>query len=224
MKIQGFQKLTLLDFPQKTACTVFTSGCNLRCPFCHNTPLVKDLEAGIDTGEFFEFLKKRKGILDGVCITGGEPLLHSDIGDFIKEIKSIGYAVKLDTNGTFPKRLKELVNDGLLDYVAMDIKSSLDTYERLAGVSVNTENVLMSIEFLKGCNVDHEFRTTAVKNLHEIGDFEKISRLIGDEKYFIQCFKDSGDILSEGCVPFSSEELEEILKTVTVNTPQAVLR
>lgn len=224
MRIQGIQKLTLLDFPGKVACTVFTVGCNLRCPFCHNAPLVENGIGDMSADEVIEFLKKRVGILDGVCITGGEPLIHADIADFLRDIHATGYAIKLDTNGTFPVRLKTLLDERLVDYVAMDIKASEQNYRKLCGVDVNTESIKKSISLLKESGIPHEFRTTAVGNLHTTDDFVKIARHIGDEAYFIQCFTDSGNILSDGCEPFSKEELQAILSEVRQYTPKAELR
>jgi len=225
MRIQDIQKLTLLDFPGRVACTVFTAGCNLRCPFCHNATLVLgDAGEGMTEDEVLSFLKKRKGVLDGICITGGEPLLNADIGDFIKKVREIGYAVKLDTNGTFPERLEKLLGEGLLDYVAMDVKSADDTYANLCGVKVDMAKIHRSIDLSKNSGVAHEFRTTAVKDLHKPQDFTVIARLLGDERYFIQCFKDSGYILSDGCEAFSKPELEEILAEVKKYTPRAELR
>ena len=151
MIINGFQKLTLLDYPGKVACTIFTAGCNLRCPFCHNASLVThiDSETTFSTEEVLDYLKKRQGSLEGVCITGGEPLLQPDIKEFISEIKNLGYSVKLDTNGTFPEKLKELVNEGLVDYVAMDIKNSKAKYEETAGINnLDLSKIEESVDFL----------------------------------------------------------------------------
>ena len=171
MKIHGLLKLTLLDYPTKTACTLFTAGCNFRCPFCHNGSLVLNKAEEIPQDEIFAFLKKRQGLLDGVCITGGEPLLNPDISEFIKRVRELGYSVKLDTNGSFPDRLIELAENGLIDYVAMDIKSSPEGYSKAVGlkdfdVTPNDK----SIKFLLTGKVDYEFRTTAVKGLHELSD------------------------------------------------------
>lgn len=224
MKIQGIQKLTLLDFPGRVACTVFTVGCNLRCPFCHNSPLITATDGEMTSEEVLAFLKKRTGILDGVCITGGEPLLQSDIGEFMRDIQNLGYAVKLDTNGTLCDRLEKLLSGGFVDYVAMDVKSSLESYDKLCGVNVKTENILRSIGLIKKSGVAHEFRTTAVKTLHDPQDFVSIAKLIGDDRYFIQCFTDSGNVLSEGCEPFSKAELEDILREVRRYSPKAELR
>lgn len=225
MKICGLQKTTLLDYPQKTACTVFTGGCNFSCPFCHNASLVvdNDFEEVITLDEFFAFLKKRKGVLDGVCITGGEPLIQKDIEDFIRKIKDEGYLVKLDTNGSFPKKLKSLVNNGLVDYVAMDIKNSPENYAKASGLpSLDIDKINESITFLMENHVDYEFRTTAVKGIHTENDFIEIAKWIkGEEKYFIQNFIDSGDTIlsrnSKSCsfIGFSKEEMDSFKNKIS---------
>ena len=225
MNIQGFQKMTLLDFPGHTACTVFFGGCNFRCPFCHNATLVRGEGENITEEEFFKFLSKRQGLLDGVCITGGEPLLQRDIADFMRKIKEMGFEVKLDTNGSFPEKLKELCSAGLVDYVAMDIKSSLEGYSRAAGVSVNTEKIRESVDFLVGGTVDYEFRTTGAKGAVLPSDMEGIGELIsGAKRYFLQGFVDSGDILGEGCGAYTQEEMSDMLATVKKYVPVAELR
>lgn len=225
MKINGLLKLTLLDFPGHTACTVFFGGCNFRCPFCHNATLVRGEGENITEEEFFKFLSKRQGLLDGVCITGGEPLLQRDIADFMRKIKEMGFEVKLDTNGSFPEKLKELCSAGLVDYVAMDIKSSLEGYSRAAGVSVNTEKVRESVDFLVGGTVDYEFRTTVAKGAVLPSDMEGIGELIsGAKRYFLQGFVDSGDILGEGCGAYTQEEMSDMLATVKKYVPVAELR
>ena len=189
MQIYGLQKLTLLDFPQKTACTIFTGGCNFRCPFCHNGDLVLgDLPEHINDDELFSFLKKRSGVLDGVCITGGEPLLNPDIDSFIKKIRDLGYLVKLDTNGSNPEYLKKLVEQGLVDYVAMDIKNSKEAYPKTVGIDTfDVSPVCESVEFLKKSKTDYEFRTTIVREFHTEDDIMKIGEWLKDsKKYFLQ--------------------------------------
>lgn len=226
MRLGGLAKLTLLDFPGHIACTLFTAGCNFRCPFCHNSPLVRDGgEENIGEEEFFTFLSKREGILDGVAITGGEPLLQKDISSFIKRIKDMGYATKLDTNGSFPERLRELIDGGLVDYVAMDIKNSPDKYPLTCGFDIDFDRVSESIRLLLEGKVEYEFRTTTVKGYHTAEDFEEIGRLIsGAERYFIQRFEDSGDILTEGLSAPEREELESFLDSVKKHVPNALLR
>lgn len=228
MRIQGLQKLTLLDFPERVACTVFFAGCNFRCPFCHNASLVVDIPpvGEITEEEFFSFLKKRQGILDGVCITGGEPLLQPEIEDFIRRIKQLGYAVKLDTNGSFPDKLKSLVGNGLVDYVAMDIKNCPELYAVTAGVkNLDIDSIKESVDYLKEGRVPYEFRTTVVKNYHTKESFEKMGQWIqGTEKYFLQNFVDSGDLIgkdTEGC---NEEEMKEFLAAVSSYVPSAKIR
>ncbi len=226
MRLSGLQKLTLLDFPGHVACTVFTPGCNFRCPFCHNTPLVTGTDdPDYPIEEFFRFLEKRKGILDGVAITGGEPLLHRDIGDFIRRIRDLGFAVKLDTNGAFPDLLKELIDEKLVDYVAMDIKNSPEKYEKTAGVSGIFPAVQKSAAILMENRVPFEFRTTLVDELHEPEDFEAIGKwLSGTKNYFIQSFVDSGNILSDGMHEASKEKTMRCLTAARKYLPETSLR
>lgn len=228
MRIQGLQKLTLLDFPERTACTVFTAGCNFRCPFCHNASLVVDIPeaSGITEELFFSFLKKRQGILEGVCITGGEPLLQPDIEEFIRGIKELGYAVKLDTNGSFPDKLKHLVEKQLVDYVAMDIKNCPERYAITAGVErLDLESIQKSVDYLKEGHVAYEFRTTVVKNYHEKDSFEKIGQWIaGAQKYYLQNFVDSGDLIGKDTRGCSEEEMKAYLEVVQKYVKEADLR
>ena len=228
MRIQGLQKLTLLDYPEKMACTVFTAGCNFRCPFCHNASLVVDIPAEEEMTEeaFFRFLEKRKGILEGVCITGGEPLLQPDIDKFIIRIKEMGYPVKLDTNGSYPDKLKDLVLNKLIDYVAMDIKNAIDEYAVTAGTDERyLEAIKESVSYLKSNHIPFEFRTTVVKHFHTEEGFEKIGQWIaGVDKYYLQKFKDSGDLINgrvQGC---SDEEMEKFLSLVKKYVPNAKIR
>ena len=226
MQIEGLQKLTLLDFPSRVACTVFFGGCNFRCPFCHNGTLVKTGKGeGIELDTFFSFLKKRQGILDGVAVSGGEPLLQKDMADFLYRIKEMGFAVKLDTNGSFPKKLRSLVEGALVDYVAMDIKAPLDRYDALAGTSVDKDAIAQSVAYLLQGGVDYEFRTTLVKPYHTVSDMEKIGEWIkGAKRYFLQGFVDSGDLIGQGMEAFSKEEMAACLKAVQPFVPCAVLR
>ena len=229
MILGGLQKLTLLDFPGTVACTVFTVGCNLRCPFCHNPALVFNPpdDYRISEEEFFAFLKKRQGILDGVAITGGEPLLHSDIGEFIAKIKSMGYKVKLDTNGTFPDRLEKILAEGNVDYVAMDIKNTFEKYAETVGIKdFDVELIKRSIRVIQESGVAHEFRTTVVSPLHTADDFGKIAGQVeGSEKYFLQGFVDSGNLLNgEGLTEMPHDELEKALENAKQIIPQAKIR
>ena len=214
MLIKGLQKLTLLDYPGKMACTVFTAGCNFRCPFCHNASLVTNIdEERISEEEFFNFLQKRQGIIDGVCVTGGEPTLQPDLKEFLKKIKSLGYSVKLDTNGYRPDALKDVVNSGLVDYVAMDIKNSQSKYALTCGLeSMDMTKINDSVEFLMSCVVDYEFRTTIVKELHNEDDIQDIvSWIKGAKKYFLQGFTDSGDLICTGYSGYDKTELQKLL-------------
>lgn len=227
MKIAGLRKLTLLDFPGRVACIVFVGGCNFRCPFCHNASLVvsRGEHEAISGEDFFSFLKKRKGILDGVVITGGEPTLVAGLYDFIAAIKREGYPVKLDTNGSRPDRLKPLLEDGLLDYIAMDVKALPENYERVAGVKVNFETLAESIDMIRKSGLPHEFRTTVVKGLHTEEDVVGIARLLGEnEVYYLQGFVDSGDILAQGCEAFSEEEMHAMLEKAKEVCPRCELR
>ncbi|MBQ7761457.1 MAG: anaerobic ribonucleoside-triphosphate reductase activating protein [Clostridia bacterium] len=228
MDFNGFQKLTLLDYPEKVACTLFLAGCNFRCPFCHNAFLVTDIDNSITFSEeeILSYLKKRKGILEGVCITGGEPLLRPDLEEFIKKVKEIGLCVKLDTNGTDPERLLSLIDSGLLDYVAMDIKSSPENYGRVAGVSdLDILPIQKSVEILKRGKIPYEFRTTIVKELHTLEDMEKIGAWIkGAERYFLQNFVDSGNLIQSNLHEHDKEALEKMLKIVRKFVPNAEIR
>ena len=226
MNVQGYQKLTLLDYPGRTACTVFTGGCNLRCPFCHNAGLVRTPLAGPNlTDEVLAYLAKRKGILDGVCVTGGEPLLQPDLVGFLQAVKEMGYAVKLDTNGMLPGRLSEVLATNLVDYVAMDIKSSPDGYPAATGTDADVSAVSDSLSILRDSGIPFELRTTAVRGIHTEADFDAIGRWIGDvPAYYIQRFVDSGQLLGSGCDAFPPEEMEHLLTTVRVHVPSAQLR
>ncbi len=188
--IGGVQKSSLLDFPSKIAAIVFTQGCNFRCGYCHNAELLDFLaETKFKESEFFEFLGRRKGKLDGVVITGGEPTLQKGLKGFILKVNEMGFEVKLDTNGTNPKVLKELIDGKLLDYVAMDIKAPLSKYERITGVRVNPENIKESINLIMTSGIDYEFRTTVVKSQLSFDDFDEIGNLIkGAKKYYLQKF------------------------------------
>lgn len=209
MIIGGLQKTSLLDFPEKIAAIVFTMGCNFRCGYCHNPELING-EAKIE--EVFEFLKTRQGKLDGVVITGGEPCLQKDLPEFIKQVKELGFAVKLDTNGSFPEMLEKVLPD--LDYVAMDIKAPLEKYSQIVNVDVDTSKIMKSIEILKNGGVDYEFRTTVVKSQLSFEDFEKIGQLIqGAPRYYLQKFVASKilDKSLENEKTYSTEEFERII-------------
>ena len=227
MNIAGLQKMTLLDFPGRIACTVFLPGCNLRCPFCHNATLVlpeREKEV-ITQDELIEFLSLRKKKLDGVCITGGEPTLYIDLPDLLKKIKSMGFQVKLDTNGTNPNMLRQILKDGLCDYVAMDIKNSPDKYKATCGEIDVLQQVKESVQILMESAIDYEFRTTVMHPFHEPEDFRKIGQwLQGAKQYFIQGFVDSGDLLSSGNQALTENEMKELLSAVQKYIPTAQLR
>ncbi|PWL54348.1 MAG: anaerobic ribonucleoside-triphosphate reductase activating protein [Clostridiales bacterium] len=233
MIIRGLQKLTLLDYPGKVACTVFTDGCNFACPFCHNASLAHrpgvppvGAPPAIPADEVLAFLRKRTGVLDGVCITGGEPLLQEGLKAFLSSVKELGYSVKLDTNGSLPARLKELVAGGLVDTVAMDVKNAPDRYAETIGRPVyDMAPVCESVDFLRSLSGRYEFRTTVVRELHTISDIEAIGRwLAGAEKYFLQSFTDSGDILAPGLHAHEPETLRRMLSAVRPYIPAAALR
>lgn len=218
MLISGLQKLTLLDFPGTVSCIVFTHGCNFRCPFCHNSSLVGGpAQEEISENEVIDFLKSRKNILDGVVVSGGEPLLHPDIAEFLKKVKELGYKVKIDTNGTKPEMLKKLVNDGLVDYVAMDIKNSPEQYKSATGVDGLLEAVTESKDFLLSGNVEYEFRTTVVKGIHTKEQLVSLAKWIkGAKKYYLQKYKCSENVLNpEGLDSFSDEEMEGFLAEIS---------
>ena len=226
MIIKGIQKLTLLDFPGRVACTIFTSGCNFRCPFCHNASLVVKNEGEIiSEEEIFDFLDKRRGRLSGVCISGGEPTLQPDLIPFIKRIREMGYAVKLDTNGYHPDVLSELIKDGLVDYIAMDIKTSRERYSVVAGIDIDATKIEQSAALIMGSGIDYEFRTTVVRELHSEVDFTNIGNwLSGAEKFFLQGFIDSGDCISDGLHGYDKTELCDLLNVLKVQIPSAKIR
>lgn len=223
MLLKGLNKLTLQDFPDRVACILFTGGCDFRCPFCQNAALVTEFDDGyVDTEEFFSYLNSRKGMLDGVVLTGGEPLLQPDVVDFIKRIKGAGYAVKLDTNGYHPDKLERLYSEKLLDYVAMDIKNSSEKYALTAGLNaVDMSRVAAGKDLIMNSGVDYEFRTTVVKEFHEAEDFEGIGQFIrGAERYFLQRFRDEGGNIAEGLHAPGTDELShyaEIMKKYVKN-------
>ena len=218
MQISGLQKMTLLDFPGKVACTVFLSGCNFRCPYCHNAELLDGrIEPLMSAEEFLSFLKKRVGLLDGVCVSGGEPTLHPELKELLGQIKAMGYAVKLDTNGSRSAVLKELVEEGLVDYVAMDIKNAPDKYALTCGLSaMDLAPIEESIRFLLAGKVDFEFRTTVVRELHTAQDIVKIGRWLTElsggkpiRKLFLQPFVDRDTVVFSGLHAPDSHQMAE---------------
>lgn len=213
MKICGLNKTTLLDYPGCVAATVFAGGCNFRCPFCHNGDLVLHSAKMKEYSEeeVLNFLNKRKNVLEGVCVTGGEPTLYSDLPEFIAKIKAMGYKVKLDTNGSSPKMLKRLVEGKLVDYVAMDIKAPVSEYNKVCGVQVETESVQQSVDYLKQGEVLYEFRTTVVKELHTKQDILEIGKwILGAENYYLQSYRETDENICKGFSAMEKEELFEL--------------
>ena len=228
MTIHGFQKMTLLDYPSKVACTIFTAGCNFRCPFCHNAPLVTRLRAedAFTEDEVLSYLEKRRGLLDGVCVTGGEPLLQDDFLAFAAKVKSMGFSLKLDTNGSFPDRLREAIASGLVDYVAMDVKNAPKKYAATIGRDGFSDAVRESVALLKEGTVDYEFRTTVCREMQTPDDIEAIAEWIaGARRYFIQGFVDSNDLVgTETLTAPDRETMDEMLRRARKFVPDAALR
>lgn len=218
MLILGLTKTTLLDYPGHVASTVFTGGCNFRCPFCHNGPFVLNPagESPVSREEIFEHLLKRKNVLDGVCITGGEPTIQADLPIFVRRIKDMGYSVKLDTNGANPGVLRKLVEEGMVDYVAMDMKNSYSKYIMTTGCTRKSlEMVMESASFLMEGRVPYEFRTTVVRELHNAEDFKEIATQIsGADHWYIQSFKDSDNVIDHSFSAYTKEELEKMISDI----------
>ncbi|MCR5566863.1 MAG: anaerobic ribonucleoside-triphosphate reductase activating protein [Clostridiales bacterium] len=227
MKIHGLQKMTLLDFPGRVACTVFFGGCDMRCPFCHNAELLDgSAPAVMDEEELIGFLKKRQGLLDGVAFTGGEPLLQKDLPDLAKRVQELGYPVKLDTNGTHPERLGRMIRDRLVQYVAMDIKNSPDRYAETAGLeNLDMGPIRESVAMLLEGTVDYEFRTTAVEELHDDSSFEQIGQWIrGARRYYLQRFTDRDTVPFEGLHAPAEERMRHWADIVRPAVPAVELR
>lgn len=227
MNIQGLQKMTLLDWPGKVACTVFLGGCDFRCPYCHNSELVSGtLPPAMEEEALFAFLEKRRGILDGVCVTGGEPLLSPGLPEFLERIRALGYPVKLDTNGSSPDRLRKVWEAGLVDYVAMDIKNCPERYAQTAGVPrLDPAPVMESAAWLLAGRADYEFRTTVVRQFHDEEAMEKIGRWIrGAKRYYLQAFADRDTVPVSGLAACSGEEMERFADVVRPFVPSVQLR
>ncbi len=225
MKIAGFQKLTLLDYPSKVACILFTQGCNFKCPYCQNSGLIgHENEVLIPEEEIFEYLKKRKGVLDGVVVSGGEPTVQKDLAIFIKKVKEMGFLVKLDTNGSNPDLLKKLIDEKLVDYIAMDIKNILMLYKEVAGVSPSVNKLEESINLIKNSGIDHEFRTTIIKNIHDIDKIKKICEYVDGDTFFLQNFEQSENVCDKKLESFSTEELIKINKIIKKEFPNVTVR
>ncbi len=211
MKIYGLQKLSMVDYPEKVAATVFTGGCNLRCPFCHNALLVTRLSESplLETGEVLRFLGKRRGLLDGVVLSGGEPLLQRDAADFLQEVKDMGFAVKLDTNGCFPEALAAILDRKLADYVAMDVKNVPEKYAMTVGLAdFDPSPIRESCALLAESGVDYEFRTTVVREYHTLEDVRAIGQwLQGAPRYYLQHFEDSGNLIGAGLHGMDGEQM-----------------
>lgn len=228
MNICGYQKTTLLDYPGHVAATFFTGGCNFRCPFCHNSDLITYPSStdNISEEEIFTFLKKRKNILSGICITGGEPTLQPDLAEFIEKVRSYGYKIKLDTNGYRPEVIADLLEKNLLDYIAMDIKAGYSNYVTASGISnLIIKKIEDSVSIIENSGIPYEFRTTVVKELHNETDFQEIADMLSPKSpYFIQSFKDSGNILISGLSSCNNEELNKFLSIVKEKLPNSSLR
>ncbi len=215
MIFRGLQKTTLIDYPGKVACTLFVDKCNFRCPFCQNSVLVLEKETNvIEEQEVLAFLEKRKKVLQGVCITGGEPTLHTELKEFLPKVKALGYKIKLDTNGSMPDFIRELIDAKLVDYVAMDIKASLEKYDIAAGINVNKQAIKESIALLLEGRIDYEFRSTVVPKIIELEDMHKIGELIkGAKAYYLQQFVNDVPLLNpefEKIAPYPKEKLQEM--------------
>lgn len=218
MKIGGLQKTSLQDFPEEVSSIIWTVGCNFSCPFCYNKDLVKGNVSEIPEEEIFAFLDKRKKLIDGIVITGGEPFLQKDLKDFLKKVKKLGYKIKIDTNGTYPDKLKELIDEKLVDYIAMDIKAPKKKYNSLSGKKVDIKKIEKSIDLIKKSGVDYEFRTTYVPGLLTKEDIKDIAKwLKSSKKFFIQQFKNDVSLISsdlENTKPYLDSELVETLNDI----------
>jgi len=225
MKISGLQKLSLVDFDGHIGCTIFLSGCNFACPFCHNSRLVKNIEPEIPEEEVMEYLVKRKNMLDSVTISGGEPTLYPDLPEFIGKIKKLGYLVKLDTNGTNPQMIENLFNQKLIDYVAMDIKNSYKKYNLTCGKIIDIDKIKQSIKYIMSSGIDYEFRTTLVDNHHEKDDIKEIGKMIKNaKKYYLQKFEDSGECIEDNLQAISKATALEFKEILEKNIKNVMLR
>lgn len=226
MKIYGLQKTSLLDYPEHISAIVFTGGCNFNCPFCQNAELLHPLHSQtMDTEDFFSFVKKRAGILEGVVITGGEPTLSSDLPEFIRRIRSFGLKVKLDTNGARPNSIRSLLEHDLLDYIAMDVKASPEHYSRASGVNVSMEDICESIHLIMESGLPYEFRTTVVRELHELPAFHQLGQLISNAKLcYLQTFRDNGTVNVQGLHPFSEDDMKKAAEILQLYVNEVRIR
>lgn len=225
MEISGFEKMTLTDYSGSVAAIVFTQGCNFKCPFCHNSDLISFKSGIIDENEILDYLSKRKKMLDGVVITGGEPTMQKDLISFLNKIKELGLKVKLDTNGAKPEVLKKIIELNLIDYIAMDIKSSKNNYSVVSGVSVDLDKISESVKLIKESGLDFEFRTTVVRNYHTLNDLLSICEFVGkDSKYFLQNFESSSRVLDANLKGFTKDELLEMCVKLNEKFPNVKVR
>ena len=218
MRIFGLDKFSLLDYPGKVSAIIFLSGCNMNCSYCYNSDLIKMSESNYSEDKIFEFLNSRVDKIDGVVITGGEPTLNNDLYDFIEKIKKIGFLVKLDTNGSNPETIKKLIDNNLIDYVAMDIKTSLNKYNSVTNVNIDINKIIESIDLIKSSKIDHEFRTT-VYNIHVENDLIEIAKMISPSKYFLQDFMKTDKVLNKFIFSKGEDELEKYVITCNNYTP-----
>ncbi len=228
MVIQGLKKFSLLDYPGKMACTIFTAGCNFRCPYCYYKPLVIDTHENrnIPLEDVYAFLEEYQGILDGICLTGGEPLIQHGVEDFLRYVVNLGYAVKLETNGSFPDKLRRLASEGLVSFVAMDIKNSRESYGKTVGIEgYDVENVSKSVEYLLSNAVPYEFCTTVVLEYHQRSDFESIGKWIANaQRYYLQRFLNAEHVIKKGLHKYNDSIMEQALEIVKKEVPSAKLR
>ncbi len=220
MIIDGFEQLTLLDYPGHLACMIFTRGCNFRCPYCQNSSLIRyDKNPGkFSEEEILEFLKSRQGKLEGIVISGGEPTIQKGLIEFIRKVKELDFKVKLDTNGSNPKVLKQLLDENLVDYIAMDIKNDLEDYESVTDCKVNIGAIKESIELISKSKIDYEFRTTIMKECHKLANLKKILELIKGKKYYVQNFQVSDDVINKSLSSFTTDELRGIKEELLDHT------
>lgn len=225
MEISGFEKMTLTDYPGSVAAIVFTQGCNFKCPFCHNSDLIYFKNGVIDENEVLDYLGKRKKMLDGVVITGGEPTIQKDLIGFLNKVKDLGLKVKLDTNGAKPEILQKIIDLNLVDYIAMDIKSSQNNYSEVSGVKVDINKIRESISIIKKSKLDFEFRTTVVKNYHNYESLLEICEYVGkDVKYYLQNFENSSRVLNSTLESFSKDELLKMCAKINGKFPNVKVR
>lgn len=225
MIIAGFDKVSLTNYPGLVACTIFTNNCNFKCPFCQNGTLAKGIEKSrISEDEIFNYLKKREGLIDGICISGGEPTIQKDLVDFIKKLRAFKIKIKLDTNGSNPEIVKYLIDNNLIDYVAMDIKNTFKKYDDTSGTKVDLAKIKETIKILKNSEIDYEFRTTIIREYHSLDDIKSICKYISPSKYYLQNFEDSDNVLKNNLHGFSTEELKEIENKIRKEFPNVSVR